>query len=144
MQAADGVGDAEGEAPVGQGDDVLLSCVGMAPAAVGHHHDGELEPLGPVDGHQPDRVAALLLDGRGFGLAGARRGLGVGEGQEARQVWPAQGLVLARQAHELAHVGVAAAPVALGQAGQVVVVVGDDRSSRASSPSSAAAATSRS
>ena len=81
----------------------------LAAAAVGDHDDGELEALGGVDRHQPDGVARPLLGQRGLGLARQRRRLRGRVGEEARQVGPAQRLVVARQADQLAHVGEAAA-----------------------------------
>jgi hypothetical protein len=90
-------------------------------AEVGHAHDRELQPLGAVDRHQPDRVERLGLE-RGLALA-RQRGVALGDRvDETAQVAPLLGLVLARHAHQLAHVG--HPPGAGGQGEHVAVVAG--------------------
>ena len=73
------------------------------PAEVGHAHHWELEPLGRVDRHEPHRVDALRLEWR-LALTRAQHVLLGDEVDEAAQVAPLVRLVLAREAHELAHV----------------------------------------
>ena len=92
---------------------------------VGHDDDLELESLGAVDREQPDHVGALLL-GDGLELGGPDGVELADESDEPFDVRPAQLLVRARQAGELAEVRVPAAAVPLGQDGEVVVVLGHD------------------
>ena len=97
-------------------------------AEIGDAHDLELEPLGAMDRHQPHRVERLALDRR---LALARlAGPGAGaeaaagapgdEVEESAQVGPVRRLVLAREAHQLAHVGQPPLPARHREHGQVV------------------------
>ena len=97
---------------------------GPLAAGVGDADDGELETLGGVDAHQADRVQPLGFDRRlGLGHLGVlAHGHPV---EEAAQVATLVGLELARQAQQLAHVGVAARAVAQGQRVQVVAARGD-------------------
>ena len=123
--AGDGVGDTEAEAAVRETQDLVRGGrVAVAPG-VGDDHDLELEPLGCVDGQEPNRVGALLLGDR-VALGRADRFLLLDEADEPFDVRAAQLLVGACEARELAEVGVAAPAVPLGEHGQVVVVVGDD------------------
>ena len=78
-----------------------------------------------MDREEADRVRALLLRDR-LGLARAGGVLVADEADEALDVGPAQLLVGAGEARELAQVRVAAAAVPLREDGEVVVVVGDD------------------
>ena len=95
------------------------------PPRIGDHDDLELEPLRAVDREQPDDIGALLL-GNGLELGRADRVELADEADEALDVRAAQLLVRAGEARELAQVRVAAAPVPLGEDGEVVVVLGDD------------------
>ncbi len=120
------VDDAEAEAPVGPHQDL----VGRRPARgvasrVGDDHDLELEAFGGVNRQQAHGVRPLLLGDR-LELRGAHGLLAPDEPDEAFDVGAAQLLVRAREPHQLAQVGVAPAPVPLGEHGQVVVVRGDD------------------
>ena len=94
-------------------------------AEVGHADDGELEPLGAMDRHQPHGVEPLGLERR-LSLARLDQVLGGGEGDEAAQVRALRVLVLAREPHQLAQVR--QPPLAAG-AGQhrEVVAGGHDR-----------------
>jgi len=78
-----------------------------------------------VDREETDHVGALLL-GDGFQLRGAHGVLLGHEAHEALDVGPAQLLVRAREARQLAQVRVAATAVPLGEDGQVVVVRADN------------------
>ena len=116
--------DAEREAAVGGREQVGHLEVGVA-SSVRERDDVELEALRRVHGHDPYGVD-LLLGEHGLGLLCGKLGERVDERQEAREVRAAQRLVVARQAHELAHVRVAPAPIALREAREVVVVLRDD------------------
>ena len=123
--AGDRVGDAEAEAAVREAQDLVRGRrVAVAPG-VGDDDDLELEPLGRVDGQEPDRVRALLLGDR-VALGRADGFLLLDEADEPLDVRAAQLLVGAGEARELAEVRVAAPAVPLREHGQVVVVVGDD------------------
>ena len=78
-----------------------------------------------MDRQQPDRVRALLLGDR-LELRRADGLLLLHEADEPGHVRPAELLVRACEPPELAQVRVAAAPVPLGEDGQVVVVLGED------------------
>jgi hypothetical protein len=78
-----------------------------------------------VDREQPHGVGVLLL-GHRLQLPRAHRLLLAHEADEALDVATAQLLVRAREPRKLAHVGVAPAPVPLGEDREVVVVVADD------------------
>ena len=94
-------------------------------AGVGDDHDLELEPLRRVDRQQAHRVGSLLLrDGLELGRADSL--LVANHVDEALDVRPAQLLVGAREAHQLAQVRVAALPVPACEHREVVVVRSDD------------------
>ena len=78
-----------------------------------------------MDGQQADRIGALLL-GDGVALDGADRLLLADEADEPLDVRPAQLLVRAREAHQLAQVRVTTPAVPLREHGEVVVVLRDD------------------
>ena len=98
--------------------------VGLA-AGIGERDDVELEPLRGVHREDPHGVDLLLGERRLRLLRGELRER-ADEREEACEIGPAQRLVVAREADQLAHVGVAPAPVGLRQAGKVVVVLGHD------------------
>ena len=102
-----GCGQAQPEAPVAPDPHQLGAPDRGAAAEVGHADDRELEPLGAVDRHQPHRVERLALDRR---LAlpradAARRTARLRRARGSRAGRGRRGLVLARQPHQLAHVG---------------------------------------
>ena len=123
-ELAPGDGDLEREPPVRRREQAGDARVRLA-AGVGERDDVELEALRGVHGHDPHGVD-LLLGKRRLGLLRGELGERADEREEAREVGPAQGLVVARDPHELAHVRVAPAPVGLREAGEVVVVLRDD------------------
>ena len=123
-ELASGRGDLEREASVGRGEQAGDAGVGLA-AGVGERDDVELEALGRMHREDPDGIDLLLGERR---LRLLRRELreGADEREEAGEVGSAQRLVVACEADQLAHVGVAAAAVGLRETGEVVVVLGHD------------------
>ncbi len=117
--------DAESEAAVGQGEDLVRRRRHSVAPGVGDDHDLELETLRGVNRQQAHRVGPLLL-GHRLELACADRLLLGDEPDEALDVGPAQLFVGARQARELPHVGVAPAAVPQREHGEVVVVLRHD------------------
>ena len=85
--------------------EIRRAAVVVAPllAQIGDCDERELEALRPVDGHQPDRIEILGLE-RGLALALLDQVALGDEVDEAAHVAPGVGLVLAREAHQLADV----------------------------------------
>ena len=81
--------------------------------------DVELETLGRVDGHHPDPVVSLGLH-RGHALALVAAGRLRGERQEAGEVAALVCLVVAGEAHQLAHVRHAPGATLAGDQAEVV------------------------
>ena len=94
------------------------------PAEIGHADDGELQPLGAVDRHQPHGVEPLRLQ-RGLALARLGEVLTRGVRQEAAQVTAFGALVLAGEAHQLAQVGQPALAAGTAEDLEVVARRGD-------------------
>ncbi len=101
-------GELEAHAPVG-GEPQRAVVLAAVLAEVGHADHRELESLGSVDGHDPDGVELLRLERR-LPLALLDQVALGDEVDEPAQVTPLVGLILARHAHQLAHVGHATVP----------------------------------
>src|SRR5215203_4526166 len=99
--------------------------VEQPPSEVRYGDDAELEPLGVVDGHDPDAVVALG-GGRGLRL-GLAFGAGCEEVEEAAQVAPLARLELRRQPPHLADVGEARLAGRPAQDRQVIAGLGHHR-----------------
>ena len=123
--AARRIDDLEAEPAVRKADDLLAARARPLPAGVGDDHDLELEPLRGVDRQQPDGPRSLLLRDR-LELLDAGGVLLEHEAHEALDVGPAQLLERTGEPRQLAQVRVPAAPVPLGEHGEVVVVLDED------------------
>ena len=113
----------EPEPPVRERDDLVRAArsADVAPG-VRDDHDLELEALRGVDGQEPHGAPSLLLGNR-LELLRAERILVAHEPHEALDVRAAHGLVVARQASELAEVRESSRPVPPREDGEVVVVL---------------------